>query len=118
MLMTAEHEVLVPGTRLGHEREDELRRLLVEQRAGLLERLGVKRGGDPGAEADDSASDATLAHATDHLGEIDAALARVEDGTYGWCESCQDPIPLERLEVVPAAARCVHCQTRATSLLR
>jgi len=45
--------------------------------------------------------------------EIDAALARLEAGTYGRCVSCATGIPLERLEVRPSAARCVTCQQRA-----
>jgi DnaK suppressor protein len=45
--------------------------------------------------------------------EIDAALARVEAGTYGRCVSCQAAIPVERLEVRPFAARCFPCQQAA-----
>lgn len=43
------------------------------------------------------------------IAEIDAALERVDDGTYGRCEVCGQPLPDERLEVVPAARYCtVH----------
>src|SRR5215212_2998351 len=35
------------------------------------------------------------------LSEIDAALQRLEDGSYGVCERCAEPIPWERLEVLP-----------------
>jgi DnaK suppressor protein len=44
--------------------------------------------------------------------EIEAALARLEDGTYGTCVDCGGAIPIERLEVVPTASRCVPCQQR------
>ncbi len=47
------------------------------------------------------------------VGEIDAALARVDAGTYGICEVCQKPIPEARLEVVPEATLCVSCKTGA-----
>jgi RNA polymerase-binding transcription factor DksA len=48
------------------------------------------------------------------VGEIDAALARVDDGTYGTCESCGKPIPKARLEAVPEATLCVACKTGAS----
>lgn len=46
--------------------------------------------------------------------EIDAALARVDGGTYGLCEACGKPIPLARLEVLPEATLCVSCKTGAS----
>ena len=47
------------------------------------------------------------------VAEIDAALSRVDAGTYGICESCGNPIPEARLEVVPEATLCVGCKTGA-----
>jgi DnaK suppressor protein len=46
------------------------------------------------------------------LAQINAALDRFDDGTYGTCVSCGDPIPDERLEVMPTASRCLPCQHR------
>jgi phage/conjugal plasmid C-4 type zinc finger TraR family protein len=46
--------------------------------------------------------------------EIDAALSRVDAGTYGICESCGNPIPEARLEAVPEATLCVTCKTGAS----
>lgn len=43
------------------------------------------------------------------LAEIDAALARLDDGSYGVCTSCGRSIPDARLEVRPYAATCVGC---------
>lgn len=43
------------------------------------------------------------------LALVDAALARIDDGTYGQCTVCHRPIAAERLEVVPWAATCVSC---------
>jgi DnaK suppressor protein len=40
--------------------------------------------------------------------EIDAALARIEDGTYGLCSACGGPIGEERLEAVPYATLCIE----------
>jgi RNA polymerase-binding transcription factor len=52
---------------------------------------------------------ALLAQARDHLADLDRALERLEQGDYGRCEECGEPIPAERLEVRPAASSCVRC---------
>jgi RNA polymerase-binding protein DksA len=44
------------------------------------------------------------------LSEIEAALEKIEQGTYGACESCEKPIHPDRLEVLPFASLCVSCQ--------
>ncbi|MGH7331678.1 MAG: TraR/DksA family transcriptional regulator [Candidatus Rokuibacteriota bacterium] len=44
------------------------------------------------------------------LDEIDAALGRLETGTYGVCEKCSSAIPLPRLRAKPTARFCVPCQ--------
>lgn len=46
------------------------------------------------------------------LGEIDAALARIDAGTFGVCTGCSGAIPAARLEVRPRAALCVPCASR------
>jgi len=48
------------------------------------------------------------------VAEIDAALARVDAGTYGTCEACGKAIPAARLEVLPEATLCVGCKTGAS----
>jgi len=48
-----------------------------------------------------------------HLAAVDAALARLDAGTYGLCESCGNPIAPERLEALPSAALCIDCQRSA-----
>jgi RNA polymerase-binding protein DksA len=46
------------------------------------------------------------------LGEIDAALKRIEDGTYGTCVNCGAQIPPERLEAMPWATLCIDCKRK------
>jgi DnaK suppressor protein len=46
------------------------------------------------------------------LGAIDAALQRIEDGTYGKCVNCGAPIPEERLEAMPWATLCIDCKRK------
>jgi RNA polymerase-binding transcription factor DksA len=43
------------------------------------------------------------------MGQIDRALTRIDNGTYGICTSCQASIPPARLEAVPYAALCMDC---------
>ena len=50
----------------------------------------------------------------DLLSKANRALERVEDGTYGLCESCGKAIPVERLEVLPYSTLCVECASRTS----
>ncbi len=47
------------------------------------------------------------------LREIEAALKRIDDGSYGVCEDCEEPISERRLAAIPWTRRCVPCQERA-----
>ncbi len=44
---------------------------------------------------------------------VDEALDRLDSGDYGVCLSCEEPIPLKRLQALPWARYCVPCQERA-----
>jgi RNA polymerase-binding transcription factor DksA len=52
---------------------------------------------------------ALAAQARAHLGEIDAALRKIESGKYEICDMCGDPIGAERLAARPASLICVRC---------
>ncbi len=57
--------------------------------------------------------DYTLEENSEHvLAEIDAALARIQEGTYGTCRTCGQPIAEERLEAIPYATQCIDCKRR------
>ncbi|WP_165235394.1 TraR/DksA family transcriptional regulator [Aquisphaera insulae] len=43
------------------------------------------------------------------MSEIDDALERIEQGTFGRCENCHEEIPRERLEAVPYTRYCIRC---------
>jgi RNA polymerase-binding transcription factor DksA len=107
-------------------------RALVEERRRTEDRLRSLVGDYAGivaASADSNADDehdpegATIAfersqvgalveQARGHLAEVDAALARVEDGTYGGCASCGRPVDPARLEARPVARTCIGCASR------
>jgi DnaK suppressor protein len=47
-----------------------------------------------------------------HLVHVEAALRRIELGTYGTCETCGKQIDPERLEAIPAASDCIECHAK------
>jgi DnaK suppressor protein len=87
----------------------EQRRFRVEQLAELAD--ADTRGTDLfGSLEVKVAVQRAAAHA---LAEIEAALARLDEGSYGTCTGCGRQISGDRLEVLPAAALCMACQHRA-----
>jgi len=96
--------------------------LLEAERASLhaqLEELGFANEGDTGLNYDSNFADSSQVTAErgeaerlatelqDALEEVDAALGRLEAGTYGICEVCAKPIGEARLEAMPAARFCI-----------
>jgi RNA polymerase-binding transcription factor len=53
-----------------------------------------------------------LQHLQTQLRQVEEAILRVRQGTHGLCEACGQPIPPERLEVLPEAKLCVECQRK------
>lgn len=106
-----------PRDRLTEERHATLRRL-----ADLTDDFDAVVAASRDTNADDehdpegatiaferSQVDALVRQARHHLTEIDEALARVDLGTYGTCESCGQPIAVGRLEARPVARTCITC---------
>ena len=104
---------------------DKYRALLVDERARLVERLtdlGLAGGQRPSANAvlDSSQVTAwrgegrsTAEQLQDAVDEVDAAIERLDQGTYGTCQSCGGGISPERLEAMPASRLCIECASRA-----
>jgi YteA family regulatory protein len=66
---------------------------------------------DAGTEVFERSKDlALIDNAVTYLSEIEQAMKRIDDGTYGICLQCGKPIPEERLEVVPTARYCIEHQ--------
>lgn len=99
--------------------EDERTRLVgakaaVNHAGSLADETGDIAGG-PGDHLADNATetfmrelDEGLEENVEHLlAEIDAALERIDDGTYGTCVVCGRPIDAERLQAVPYATLCI-----------
>jgi RNA polymerase-binding protein DksA len=55
---------------------------------------------------------------TEYLKQLDDALKKVDEGTYGECEDCAGTIPVKRLEAYLAAGLCVACKSKQEKLQR
>jgi DnaK suppressor protein len=98
------------ATRL-RQRQEELRQLLQAGAAGELQRGDVQDFKDLAVETIRALVDeATLAHAETELAQVVAALRRLDDGSYGFCLDCGEPIAEARLMALPATPHCVSCQ--------
>jgi DnaK suppressor protein len=81
-----------------------------------LAAMGVDRGtydegfADSGqVTAERGEVDALVGSLRDTLSDIDEALTKLDNGTYGICENCSRPIGEPRLEAMPAARLCIAC---------
>lgn len=87
----------------------ELERLTEPPEQGAAVAFG-KRVGDGTSEAVERlATTATARSLSASIADIDRALQRLAEGSYGTCDSCGDRIPDARLEALPAATLCVTC---------
>jgi DnaK suppressor protein len=106
----------------------QLKQRLVSDRAAIERQLDAynaqvgRDGGSPDLQgfADSAHTTAERSEVLSMIDElesarsnIDAALARIEAGTYGKCERCGQEIPFERLEAIPTASLCVNCKQLA-----
>jgi RNA polymerase-binding transcription factor DksA len=102
------------------------RAILETERASLAHELAELGFGDTGGLSYDSnfadtsqvtaergEAEALAGELKDALVEVEAALERVAQGTFGSCERCGQPISPARLEAMPAAPLCITCASRA-----
>ncbi|CAA9265294.1 MAG: hypothetical protein AVDCRST_MAG41-2550 [uncultured Corynebacteriales bacterium] len=87
-----------------------LRAALVQQRRFRREQLAELRARVPADPAQQEVADTLRKGASVALIGIEAALERMDRDRYGDCVTCGTPIPLERLEILPAVAVCMACQ--------
>ena len=102
---------------------EELRALLLSRRNGILENIDrdISSKIDSATLVGDVAD---LAHGSSEneltfqlaeaesreLGQVDKALEKIDEGTYGICEICNENISLSRLKALPFANKCIRCQ--------
>ena len=118
------------------ERKDSLRTMLLERRNVLtreINELLARHRTDQLIQREQSVADTGDMSLQDSTGEqqisilevrnrmrnqIDEALRRLNEGTYGICEDCGRLVSPERLKAVPFARRCVECQRQAEVIER
>jgi len=61
-------------------------------------------------ESEEPAVAARLAHVRRKLVDVEAALARLDSGSYGRCDGCERRMPFEQLEAVPDGRYCRRCR--------
>ena len=84
-------------------------RRLHEERRFRVGQLAVLKREPPSGRRAASVNQALRIAATAILRDVDAALARIDEGRYGLCMSCDQPIPDARLDVLPMAPLCMSC---------
>jgi RNA polymerase-binding protein DksA len=80
------------------------------QRDRLTDSAGDDQA-DTGTKTFEREQEISLANSIlDRITQVERALERLDDGSYGWCERCGNPIPVERLAAFPSATLCVSCK--------
>lgn len=108
---------------------ESIRQQLEEEKKNVLERVAALAVQDPFSDPDrindNAASDKEAAEESNHdrvesqiatlkdqVDDIDGALVRIGDGTYGFCESCHKMIDTDRLAILPTATLCLSCESK------
>jgi DnaK suppressor protein len=123
MLIFANVKIKVMKQKTRQERILEIKKKLLEQKRQILIDAGVMLSNLPSesnlSEIGDMASQeidrSFLLRLRDRerklLKKIEKTLEKIENGTYGICESCGAEIPIERLEARPVTDLCIECKT-------
>lgn len=98
---------------LGPRQRAAFRAQLEQQKDFRLEQLAELRAIDPRNSSE--VTEVLDAAARVALGDVLAALHRLDSGSYGWCTDCGDALPLERLEVLPQVGQCLACSRVAAA---
>jgi len=117
-----EEEVAANFEQLRSRLENEQKRLLgeLEQLEANVRPAEVRREGSPFGKREEEATEsfelekrlALEKQVRNHLAEVGHALRKFEEGTYGLCDSCGQPIARDRLEALPQASLCVNCKVK------
>ena len=78
----------------------------------MLDQSSVGRLSRMDALQQQAMAQASQRNAQQMLRKISAALQRCDDGSYGYCRECDEPIAVNRLEIDPACVLCIDCAQR------
>jgi DnaK suppressor protein len=95
-------------------RRSDLLKKLADDLHDLHNRQGTQSGGDAADAAFEAGSDEMASQLAEldarELTQIERAIVRLKQGTYGLCEVCQKKIPVGRLNALPYTTLCIECQ--------
>jgi RNA polymerase-binding transcription factor len=95
---------------LKEEYEATLSEITELQRDRLTDSAGDDQA-DTGTKTFEREQEISLANSIlERVNQVERALERLDEGNYGWCERCGNPIPVERLAAFPSATLCVTCK--------
>ncbi len=101
------------------QRREELRDIIREELASTKREDYAELAGMVHDAGDESFAEllrginlTTRARELDEIRDVEAAIERIRNGTYGTCVECNDSIVYERLDAYPTAKRCMTCQSR------
>ena len=98
------------GAELRAEYDQTLSEITELQRDRLTDSAGDDQA-DTGTKTFEREQEISLANGIlERITQVERALERLDDGSYGWCERCGNPIPVERLAAFPSATLCVACK--------
>ena len=89
---------------------------LLSRVLGFIRDLVIARvfGADAATDAFNEEMELTIMSAeTETIREIDYALSRIDEGTYGHCEMCSEQVAPKRLKAIPYARYCIECQSKS-----
>ena len=110
--------------------KDSYRKMILKKRNEILKGLSkelnerISRGPELKSSLGSDVGDLSALNVDSHLSvsfakrysnmlkQIDQALARVDEGSYGICEECGEKIDKKRLEILPFTPYCIQCQSR------
>ena len=112
-LDSARQSLVAHLSRVEHELS-ELEKTRESAREGKDETSGYGNAvGEAATETSAKERDMALIENLEHVrDQVQSALKRIEDGSYGTCATCGQPIPRERLEALPFAGQCVACKSK------
>jgi RNA polymerase-binding protein DksA len=95
---------------LRREYDQTLSEITELQRERLTDSAGDDQA-DTGTKTLEREQEISLANSIlEKITQVERALERLDEGGYGWCEKCGNPIPVERLAAFPSATLCVTCK--------
>ena len=111
------HQLTLPLTRLRALLLQELGAQAAQAAECRTTMSGLTGQTDVDSVLEREVAEASANRAEQAIADVEDALDRLDQGTFGTCERCGEAIPVERLEAIPYARRCVNCPEHSGGIL-